>query len=86
MTSSEADICFPSKGAPWVSRGPLQTRAKRICVAGMRILERIVIWSSMTLEVEVRILPCGSLVLGCLGMFRDIIWVSLIMVPDRNIL
>jgi hypothetical protein len=40
----------------------------------------------MTLEVEVRILPCGSLVLGCLGMFRDIIWVSLIMVPDRNIL
>jgi hypothetical protein len=30
-----------------------------------------------------RVLPCDSVVLECFGMFKYIIWVSLIMVSDN---
>lgn len=90
MPSGGTDICFSSKGASRVSRGPCRrsvhprfARAKRIYAAGMRSLGRIVIWSCMTLEVGERILPCDSLVLVCFDMFMDVSYVPLIIIPDN---
>jgi hypothetical protein len=91
MSSGEADMCFQSKGAPGESnthagvafaRG--WARTMRSCAADMWSLGRIVIWSCMTLEIGEHVLPCDSPVLLCLGTFRDIIWVPLIMVLDNS--
>jgi hypothetical protein len=59
-------------------------RAKHSCAVDVRSLGRIVIQVPRGLgRLGVR-LSCDPLLLGCLGMFRDVIWVPLIMVPDTH--
>jgi hypothetical protein len=49
----------------------------------MRSLRRTVILVLRDLGGHRACLLCDSLVLRCLGTIRDVIWVPLIMVPDK---
>jgi hypothetical protein len=42
-----------------------------------------VIWSWMTLEVGERVLPCDSLVLVYFGMFINVSYVPIVIIPDN---